>query len=276
MFPSACPTVTSVGGTQSIPEVASAYSGGGFSRLFPRPDYQVKHIENYFREQPDRNSTFGRYFDPKNRGFPDVSAQSYRYALVDKAKIQALQGTSASAPAFAGIVALLNGARIDIGLPPLGFLNPWLYGDAAHAFTDITEGASTGCDGYDAFKSRRNGSPVIPGAGWNASVGWDPVTGLGTPDFGKLLAVAAPGVLNEGGPSLGGLPGSTAGSGDPPTNGTAGAAAISNSTVVESSGSSAGVAGRVGGRSSKGEFVDSQGAGKAKVPTLDLSGARLD
>lgn len=33
-------------------------------------------------------------------------------------------------------------------------------------------------------------SPVIPGAGWDADVGWDAVTGLGTPRFDRLLKIA--------------------------------------------------------------------------------------
>lgn len=48
-----------------------------------------------------------------------------------------------------------------------------------------------GCNGING----QTGAPVvggsvIPGASWNATVGWDPVTGLGVPDFGKLLKLA--------------------------------------------------------------------------------------
>jgi tripeptidyl-peptidase-1 len=38
-----------------------------------------------------------------------------------------VDGTSASAPIFAGVITLLNDARAAAGLPPLGFLNPILY-----------------------------------------------------------------------------------------------------------------------------------------------------
>lgn len=34
------------------------------------------------------------------------------------------------------------------------------------------------------------GGGVVPGAAWNATVGWDPATGLGVPDFEKLKKVA--------------------------------------------------------------------------------------
>ena len=82
-------------------------------------------------------------------------------------------GTSASAPTFAGIVSLLNSARLSKGLRPLGFLNPLVYAIEAldpGAFNDITTGNNPGC-----------GTP-----GFNATRGWDPVTGVGTPNFGKL------------------------------------------------------------------------------------------
>lgn len=62
-------------------------------------------------------------------------------------------------------------------MPPLGFLNPWLYGRAASALNDITLGHSTGCNGRARFDGAPNGSPVIPGAQWAATVGWDAVTG---------------------------------------------------------------------------------------------------
>jgi len=54
-------------------------------------------------------------------------------------------GTSASSPAFAGIISLLNDARIAAGKPPLGFLNPLIYSIGNRAFNDITVGNNPGC-----------------------------------------------------------------------------------------------------------------------------------
>ena len=54
-------------------------------------------------------------------------------------------GTSDSSPAFAGIVALLNGARLSAGLPPLGFLNPFLYSTGSAALNDVTSVSNSGC-----------------------------------------------------------------------------------------------------------------------------------
>ncbi len=100
-------------------------------------------------------------------------------------------GTSAAAPVFASVIALLNDARFRAGKEPLGFLNPWLYAIGYIGLTDITGGAAVGCTGING----QTGAPVvggsiIPYASWNATRGWDPATGLGVPDFEKLLALA--------------------------------------------------------------------------------------
>jgi len=48
-----------------------------------------------------------------------------------------------------------------------------------------------GCNGVNGQTGASiPGASVIPYASWNATVGWDPVTGLGTPDFAKLKQVA--------------------------------------------------------------------------------------
>ena len=68
------------------------------------------------------------------------------------------------------MVSLLNGARITAELPSLGFLNPWLHAEGFKGLNDIVGGNNPGC-GTDGFKAIK---------------GWDPVTGLGTPNFGRL------------------------------------------------------------------------------------------
>ncbi|KAI9734154.1 MAG: hypothetical protein M1818_006641 [Claussenomyces sp. TS43310] len=196
-FPAACPYVTSVGGTRYIePEQATVFSSGGFSNYWPRPLYQALAVPEYLEKLGDHNKG---YFNPNGRGFPDVAAQSYGYRVINQGSNGGYQGTSCAAPTFNGVVALLNSARISVGLPTLGFLNPFIYSIGHQALNDVTAGGSTGCNGYARFFSGHNGSPVIPGASWNATKGWDPVTGYGTPDFGKLLALVAPGVANKGG-----------------------------------------------------------------------------
>jgi tripeptidyl-peptidase-1 len=187
-FPAACPFVTSVGSTRYLNETATFFSSGGFSDYWKRPSYQDDAIKAYFHHLGEQNKP---YFNRHGRGFPDVAAQGFGFRVYDKGSLKGYQGTSASAPAFAGIVALLNDARLRAGKPVLGFLNPYLYSNPG-ALNDVTLGASTGCDGNARFHGKPNGSPVIPGAAWNATADWDPVTGLGTPNFPRLLKAALP------------------------------------------------------------------------------------
>ena len=83
-------------------------------------------------------------------------------------------GTSAATPTVAGIFALLNDARLTAGKPVLGFLNPFIYLHR-EAFTDIESGSNSEACWFEDLE------------GYNVAKGWDPVTGVGTPDFYKLL-----------------------------------------------------------------------------------------
>ncbi|KAJ5640090.1 Peptidase S8/S53 subtilisin/kexin/sedolisin [Penicillium longicatenatum] len=187
-FPAACPWVTSVGATTHIaPEKAVYFSSGGFSDLWDRPSYQDDAVNDYLGTLGDKWSGL---FNPKGRAFPDVAAQGQNYAIYEKGHLSAVDGTSCAAPAFAGVIALINDALIQAGKPTMGFLNPWLYSTGREALNDITTGGSTGCDGHSRFGGAANGGPVVPYASWNATEGWDPVTGLGTPNFTKMLAAA--------------------------------------------------------------------------------------
>jgi tripeptidyl-peptidase-1 len=191
--------VTSVGGTRYIePEVAVFFSSGGFSNIWPRPAYQEAAISSYLKKLGDKNSSL---YNASGRGFPDVAAQAQNFRAIDQGVDTGYRGTSCAAPTFNGIIALLNSARVSSGLPTLGFLNPWIYTIGQFGLNDITNGASTGCNGVTRFNGAPNGSPVIAGAEWEAIEGWDPVTGYGTPDFGKLLALSTPWVQNKGGVS---------------------------------------------------------------------------
>lgn len=183
-FPASCPWVTSVGGVNgSLPEEGIYFSSGGFSDFWTRPKYQDAAVGAYLSQLGNKQA---QYFNRSGRAFPDVAAQAENFAVVDKGRVGMFDGTSASAPVFSGVVGLLNDVRLAAGLPVLGFLNPWLYKDGFKGFNDIVDGGSTGCDGNDRFGGPDNGSPEIPYASWNATKGWDPVTGLGTPDFAKL------------------------------------------------------------------------------------------
>ena len=191
-FPSTCAFITAVGGTQSVtPEIAWNASSGGFSNYFPTADYQQQAVQTYLNDYLP--ATVKAYYTPytnfSGRGFPDVSAHSLypRYRVFNNGRASGSGGTSAASPTWGGIVSLLNDARFRAGLPQLGFLNPWLYSDGYKSLNDITAGTALGCTGVDL----QNGfvytdSGIIPYASWNATIGWDPATGLGTPDFQKL------------------------------------------------------------------------------------------
>lgn len=132
-------------------------TGGGVSDFFALPQYQ----EN--AGVPKSANPGGRV----GRGSPDVSGDAdpntgYR-VLVD-GQAMTIGGTSAVAPLWAGLVALLS-ARFG---KPVGFLNPILYAHAGAATRDITQGNN------GAYKAKK---------------GWDACTGLGSPDGAKLLTI---------------------------------------------------------------------------------------
>lgn len=187
-FPASCPFVTAVGATQNVgPEQAASFSGGGFSDYFAQPSYQSGDVDAWIAAH---GTPFAAYYNAAGRAYPDVSAQGVDFLVVSAGVTEPVDGTSAASPTFASVVALLNAARVQSGRPPLGFLNPWLYAQGYQGLKDIVTGGSTGCG---------SGNLTIPGAGFNATAGWDPVTGLGTPNFGKLLKLTSPGVCNTGG-----------------------------------------------------------------------------
>ncbi|KAI9642590.1 vesicle formation at the endoplasmic reticulum [Ciborinia camelliae] len=191
-FPATCPYITSVGGTQSVsPEVAWKDGSGGFSNYFPTAWYQKKAVDEYLGHHilPATKEYYQSYTNFSGRGFPDISAHSLTpdYQIVNNGVLSRSGGTSAAAPVVAGILALLNDARLKAGKPALGFINPLLYALGSSSLHDITAGGSVGCNGINGQTGLPvPGGAIIPYASWNATVGWDPVTGLGTPNFEKL------------------------------------------------------------------------------------------
>ncbi|TBU52869.1 subtilisin-like protein [Dichomitus squalens] len=179
-FPGGCPYVTSVGATQVVPghsveEPESAVfqrfpSGGGFSNVFPRPSYQKAAVGGYLKTYPPPYAA--GVFNTTGRAYPDVAANGLNYSVVLDGEFRLVSGTSASAPTFASILSAINDARLAVGKKPVGWVNPALYSPLISlAFNDITNGSNPGC-GTNGFAARP---------------GWDPVSGLGTPNFLKLL-----------------------------------------------------------------------------------------
>ncbi|HYM90906.1 MAG TPA: S53 family peptidase, partial [bacterium] len=167
-FPAASTFVLGCGGTSLASTGTSITSevvwndpgdgatGGGVSRQFALPSWQANASV-----PPSPAPGSG------GRGVPDVagdaSPASGYTVLVDGLWI-VIGGTSAVAPLWAGLIALLNEQKGK----PMGYLNPVLYGLMSKGvFHDITQG--------------NNGA-------YTAGPGWDPCTGLGTPDGTKLLS----------------------------------------------------------------------------------------
>ncbi|KUJ07644.1 tripeptidyl-peptidase 1 precursor [Mollisia scopiformis] len=187
LFPSGCPYVTTVGATHQFePEVVAfrpgyfgadgAYreiysSGGGFSNYFETPRYQARVVREYVK---NLNGLYDGLYNKGGRAYPDLAAQGQYFAYVWNGTEGVISGTSASTPLMSGIISLVNDDLLSNGKAPLGFLNPWLYTRGYKGFTDITSGSAAGC-GVDGF---------------NATEGWDPVTGFGTPIFPLLTDLA--------------------------------------------------------------------------------------
>jgi subtilase family serine protease len=86
-------------------------------------------------------------------------------------------GTSCSAPQWAGLVAIAD----QIAGHDLGQINPTLYA--------LASGPNYGTDFYDVTVGNNQLDPAVPG--YPATVGWDPVTGLGTPNAAALVPALA-------------------------------------------------------------------------------------
>ncbi|OAA70025.1 tripeptidyl-peptidase 1 precursor [Akanthomyces lecanii RCEF 1005] len=133
-FPASCPYVTAVGATRGIAgETAMELSGGGFSEYFPRPAYQLGAVDAYLAKH---GGEWKGLYNPKGRGIPDVAALGRNYQLYYHGTVDSADGTSASTPVLAAMIAVLNGLRAEKGKPPLGFLNTWLYTIGRFGFTE--------------------------------------------------------------------------------------------------------------------------------------------
>ena len=167
-FPAASPYVLGCGGTKLTLSGASIGSeqawnelssnegatGGGVSEVFALPSFQQN------AKVPKAPNGF------VGRGVPDVAGDAdpeTGYNVVVDGQQTVIGGTSAVAPLWAGLFALINQS---LGTN-VGYVNPLLYAATAEAtFHDITKGGN---------------------GGYSAGPGWDPCTGLGSPDGAALM-----------------------------------------------------------------------------------------
>jgi kumamolisin len=169
-FPASSPFALGCGGTKLVASgtvvtsesvwnenPASSATGGGVSDFFPVPAYQTT------TGIPASANPGGH----KGRGVPDVAGDAdpaTGYLVRVDGQEFVIGGTSAVAPLWAGLIALMNQ---KLGRP-VGFLNPLLYGSllGTGSFRDIASG--------------NNGA-------YSSKTGWDACTGWGTPIGAKLL-----------------------------------------------------------------------------------------
>jgi kumamolisin len=177
-YPASDPSVCGCGGTSletgpggtlretvwnrppALPGGPARISGGGVSEFFrPPPPFQAA-------AGVPAHANGG----PPGRGVPDVAAladdrMGYRIFLYGQAITG--DGTSAAAPLWAALIARINEAKgRNVGL----FLRR-LYA-APGTLNDVVVGDNR-----------------VGGIGYAAGPGWDPCTGLGTPDGARLMAI---------------------------------------------------------------------------------------
>ena len=174
-FPASSPNVLACGGTQLVASGNTITSevvwnesannegatGGGISDVFPLPIYQ-NSANVPISANPNQNI---------GRGVPDVAGDAdptTGYVTLVDGQPDVIVGTSAVAPLWAGLIALINQT---IG-KSAGFINPLLYqaasGPNTADFNDITSG--------------NNGA-------YSAGPGWDACTGLGSPIGTGLVTI---------------------------------------------------------------------------------------
>jgi len=170
LFPASSPWVLAVGGTSLISRASEIVSetvwktktgatGGGFSEVFKRPDWQVS--------VPIPKEAEGTH----GRGIPDVSATAWNtMAMISLPGAQApIGGTGVAAAIWAGLILLLNqGLGRNVG-----HFNPLIY--SALGPEGVLRAVSKGDNSINRVK------------GYHAAAGWSPVAGWGSPDGNKLL-----------------------------------------------------------------------------------------
>ena len=147
-YPASSNYVTTVGATQGPesgnPEIVCSSnssgvitSGGGFSTIYKAKLFQKLAIDKYFATINPKPQTG---YNETGRGYPDISLLGYNYEVIAGGNTYALSGTSASTPVFAGLVSLVNAARLKAGKSSLGYINPIIYFKHAEFVRDITIG----------------------------------------------------------------------------------------------------------------------------------------
>lgn len=176
-WPLHSPWITTVGGTvignisgssfvEWVWNDSTGASGGGVSKIVARPSYQSSaSVPNSKEGVP-------------GRGVPDIAsvASPYSgYTITFNGVAETTGGTSAAAPACAGLIATINAALGQ----NVGFINPTLYslGNSGGIIRDIAP--TTGAANSNSFSFTNNGGQTFNVTGFPVQTGWDACTGWG-------------------------------------------------------------------------------------------------
>ena len=167
-------------------------SGGGFSTHYSQPLFQKVAVATYFSTAAAAGQSPYTGYNTKGRGFPDVSLAGHNYNVFAGGRSYIVSGTSASAPVMAGFISNINAARMAVGKGSVGWVNPALYKNSSMFINDITSG-----DNKCADRISKNVVNCCS-QGYTCTTGWDPVTGLGTVNYGKMESLfLSLGVVNK-------------------------------------------------------------------------------
>ena len=89
-------------------------SGGGFSTYYPQPMWQSNVVSSYFKSVLSTSKAPVPGYNSAGRGYPDISAQGTNYVVFIGGAPYLVSGTSASAPVVAGMLSLINAARLAL------------------------------------------------------------------------------------------------------------------------------------------------------------------
>ncbi len=184
LAPSADANVLEVGGT----DLTTASAGGAWSSETGWPDSGGGFISSAGEATPSYQKLAG-VITTTNKGSttyrndPDVAMEAnFDNPTASNGSFETgYGGTSFAAPRWAGYIALVNQQSVANGNGTVGFVNPALYnlGLAGGNFHDVTSG---------------NNKPTAgSGTGFNATAGYDLVTGWGSPNGATLLNALAGG-----------------------------------------------------------------------------------
>jgi len=155
-------------------------AGGGFDSYHNEtPWWQTEAVTGYLTSgvtlPPQSN------FNRNGRAYPDVAAVGHSCPVVIDGNLAGVDGTSCSAPIFSGLLTYVWDKLWSEYNIKLGFANPLLYfiqKNCQECFNDITSGYNW-CTEVECC-------PNATDFGFSSISGFDPVTGLGTPNIEKI------------------------------------------------------------------------------------------